>query len=1011
MLVSGALAVGAIAFPPPAAAQSLSVKAGMLADALRELSLRTRTGILFPPELIAGIRNRDVSRAANLDDALSRLLEGTGLTYQWTASGTVIIVRAPNAASVPTIPEILVVGSRLQNEDTRRSGNDIQPYHVLGQRELRTSGDSGLNDVLRTQLTNVTGGLAPWQDPLAGSGTNRSAVNLQGLGADQTLVLVDGSRMPGVPSNGPGLILYQSDLNGLPLSAVERIETLTATSGGIYGPGAVGGTVNVVLKRDYQGAALALGYGLTDRGDAVYRRVDGRIGFSPDAGRTDIMLAFSMSKTGQLKAGSRSFALDALALNARIDPNFPVNGAPPLNALVVVQPSGRLSLSSSLGGSALRSSYTYVPLTYRGVAMDGGAALLANARTFPLTLSEDGNGTGRSLTNGARTLSIIGSLRQRSIPGLDFLLDVIAYRTTGSATQGGNTAAFLDAGAANNPFGQTVLIYFPLPGLQTTARSSLTVLRASAGVIIRLPHSWSAVARYTFGYAENKVETTGTTLSDEYPDAIQNGLPSPTGRPALDPLGNGKAFQSALQAYLIQGQARAARSTQAQDVSIRLAGTLLKSLGGPTTITILTERRSERVPETSSTEFINFPVLRLYHFSQTVSTLYGELRSPLLPPNDGFRPIRGLELQFALRYDGSKSSLPALASSAMPEVGRYEASFGAVAYTAGFRAFPLDRLMVRASTANGVLPPTPAQLFQQRTKSLQTLIDPRRNGARIGVIDMLSDGSPLLRPERADSLGVGLAWNPDGGRLPRISIDYTRIAKHHEISLLHNYDVSYFLANEASFPGRVVRAPLSQADRDGGYAVGRVTLVDTSAQNVGRTILQTVDFRADWAVNLKTGDELRLTGSLTWAPSFVRRLDDGQPLIRYTGFADGPLRWRGNAGTEWISGRLSLDFSAQFYDAYRGIDANTHNGGYDPVRDVRVPPQAYVNLFGSYRFDLPQIVSRTTKLELAVAVENLFDRVPPVAINNDVGYSPYADPRGRRFSATLTARFDPGLHR
>ena len=1006
VLVSGALAMaGAIAFVPPATAQSLSVKAGTLADALRELSLRTRTGILFSPELVAGMRNRDLSRAANLDDALSRLLAGSGLTYQWTASGTVIIVRAPNTTGAPTIPEILVVGSRLQNEDIRRSGNDIQPYRVLTQRDFRASGDSGVNDVLRTQLTNVTGGLAPWQDPLAGSGTNRSAVNLQGLGADQTLVLVDGNRMPGVPSNGPGLILYQSDLNGLPLSAIERIETLTATSGGIYGPGAVGGTINVVLKRDYRGAAMGLSYGLTDRGDAAYRRMDGRVGFSPDAGRTDIMLAFSKSKTGQLEAGSRSFALGSLALNARIDPNYPVNGAPPLNALVVVQPSGLLSLNSALGGSELGSSYTYVPLTYRGVAMDGKATLLANAGTFPLMLSEDANGTGRSLTNGARTSSIIASLRQRSVPGVDFLLDAIAYRTKGSATQGGNTGAFLDAGAANNPFGQTVLIYFPLPGLQTTARSSLTVLRASAGVIIRLPRSWSAVARYTFGYAANKVETTGTTLSDEYPDAIRDGLPSPTGRPALNPFGNGAAFQSAIQAYLIEGQARAARSTQTQDASIRLAGTLLKSLAGPTTISILAERRRDRVPETSSTQYINFPVLRLYHFNQTVSTLYGELRSPLLPGGEGWRPIRGLELQFALRYDGSKSSIPIKASSTTDEVGRYEASFGAVAYTAGFRAFPLDRLMVRASIASGVLPPTPAQLFQQRTESFQTLIDPRRNGARIGVIDLLSYGSPTLRPERANSLGVGLVWDPDGGRLPRISIDYTRIAKRDEISLLHNFDVSYFLANEAVFPRRVVRAPLSQADRDAGYAVGRVTLVDTSAQNVGRAILQTVDLRADCTVDLKTGGELRLTGAMTWAPSFVRRLEDGQPRIRYTGFADGPLRWRGNASTEWIRGRLSLDLSAQFYDAYRGIDADTHIGGYDPVRDVRVPPQAYVNLFGSYRFDLPRIVSRTTNLELAVAVENLFGRVPPVAINNDVGYSPYGDPRGRRFSATVSARF------
>ena len=107
------------------------------------------------------------------------------------------------------------------------------------------------------------------------------------MGSSQTLVLIDGRRLPSLPSIDNAFL--QSDISGVPLSAIDRIEVLTATSGGVYGAGAVAGAVNIVLKRDYRGADLAVTYGDTSRFDAATKRVDGRIGFTPDGGRTDVM--------------------------------------------------------------------------------------------------------------------------------------------------------------------------------------------------------------------------------------------------------------------------------------------------------------------------------------------------------------------------------------------------------------------------------------------------------------------------------------------------------------------------------------------------------------------------------------------------------------------------------------------------------------------------------------------------------------------------------------------------
>ena len=79
-----------------------------------------------------------------------------------------------------------------------------------------------------------------------GAPNTYSAINLRGLGTDETLILVDGRRMPGISLSGERL---QPDINGIPLAAVERIEVLPSTAGGIYGGSAVGGVVNVIDTR------------------------------------------------------------------------------------------------------------------------------------------------------------------------------------------------------------------------------------------------------------------------------------------------------------------------------------------------------------------------------------------------------------------------------------------------------------------------------------------------------------------------------------------------------------------------------------------------------------------------------------------------------------------------------------------------------------------------------------------------------------------------------------------
>ena len=174
---------------------AFSVAGGSLADALRALSIQSKTGLLFSPDTIGERRSPPLSGSMPLEGALTRLLKGTGLYFRHTAPDTIIIF-APEAIPSAAIPEILVVGRRTQNADIRRTENDIQPYQVASARDIVSSHADNVDQFLRARLPSDAGLAGPAQNPNVSFASNRSEANLHGLGTDQTLILVDGMRMP-----------------------------------------------------------------------------------------------------------------------------------------------------------------------------------------------------------------------------------------------------------------------------------------------------------------------------------------------------------------------------------------------------------------------------------------------------------------------------------------------------------------------------------------------------------------------------------------------------------------------------------------------------------------------------------------------------------------------------------------------------------------------------------------------------------------------------------------------
>jgi iron complex outermembrane recepter protein len=1010
----------------PASAQTVypfHIPASDLTSSLNELARQADVELLFAPSLTERRSAPPIDGRLSVAEGLTRLLAGSGLVFRRLDDATFVVTAAQDGTPAPveivTVPEILVVGRRTQDADIRRTENDIQPYQVIGAHEIETSHADTVDDLLRTHLPSNAEIMSPAQDPGGQGGSTRSEIDLHGLGPSQTLVLIDGRRMPSLPTTGDNLL--QPDLNGIPLSAIDRIETITSTAGGIYGPGATGGVVNVILKRDYRGADLNLTYGETSRGDAGREQIDGHIGFTPDRGQTDVSVSFSRAITGPLTFADRSYEQQALAERSTNDRPVFTGGLPLISGLFISTNGGNLSLKPGYGGGDLGSGFTFLPPGYAGLASDGGALLRANAGQLPQALSPDLKGSTSSLKSNPSTTSVLFNARHRFNDNVEAYVDVIDLVNEGHSDDSRSVVADISPDAPTSPFNQYVNTVFQLPGFDTAVTNRTQMSRVSGGLILTLPSGWRADADYSLGAANQQKIEYGGIPSEDFYTAVETGS-GVNGGPALNPLGDWGTFLSTAQAYRLPTQQNLSLTNHLADASLRLAGPVAQLPAGPATLSLLAENRREEVGASTSTstnqisdgpQSTETPRLR-----QQVSSLYGELRAPLISAESAFAPLRGLEAQLAIRFDQNTTILPSNFDADAVNASFVTARQGALVYTAGLKIQPLRSLMLRSSIATGVLPPAIDQLGTNIDVYEGTdAADPKRGGQFLGTelpVTVLSGGTTSLKPENSRSISIGAVFQPVGERGPRLSLDFTQIDKTHEISDDHGDDLDYFLANEAAFPARVIRAPLTASDAALGYTGGIVTQIDTTNLNIGSTVAQTIDLGVDYSVTFPRAGRLRVRAAGTWQPTFKRRLAPDQPWVDMVDYYDGPLEWRGNAGVEWSRDRLSIGANIQYYGRYRIAysDAVPNDTAYNLLNatfqgSAWIPSQTYVDLFATYLISLPHNRPLPRTIELRFGVEDVFDTAPPLVAGYESyqAYSSYGDPRRRRFDFTIASRF------
>lgn len=235
----------------------------------------------------------------------------------------------PPDSEEENVERMVVTGSRI-----KRAGYDtLQPAVSLSSEFIEDRGFANVADALNeTPSFGIGVGNTGRQ---GGQSVGQNFVNTFGLGTQRSLVLINGRRT--VSQNTPGLGSgassgMQVDLNIIPTAMIDRVETVFVGGAPVYGTDAIAGTVNLIMKEDFEGLSTDVQYGTDEAGDSQNARFSGLWGASTADNKGNVTLAAEFSTVGGFDAEDSAVLRRNTAFCENPEAGIGASGFPIVNA-------------------------------------------------------------------------------------------------------------------------------------------------------------------------------------------------------------------------------------------------------------------------------------------------------------------------------------------------------------------------------------------------------------------------------------------------------------------------------------------------------------------------------------------------------------------------------------------------------------------------------------------------------------------------------------------------------
>jgi iron complex outermembrane receptor protein len=929
------------------------------------------------------------------------------------------------------VERISVVGSNIK----RATDISALPVTTMSASDIENTAAVSGDELLRSlpQMGSVNFGESTGSSNVNDARGDVGSFNLRGLGAGNTLVLLNGRRMvnhPGTQSkSGANKVPVNTvNSNTLPVSGLRSLEVLRDGAAAIYGSDAIAGVVNYALDSNYVGNKVSLRYGQSEGTPLNEKTFSYLGGVELNDGRSNLVGSVTIYNRDGMMATERPYSASH---DRRNYPGLPEEfiGDSQLDNRSSDTPWGEFSSSSygtfhlqpeSMGDcDAGGADGASAALGLAGVCVVGESVSNSSKDSKPGGDVKFDRGTTRPLSSDAERLNFYTHFTHEVNDDVEFFAEGIYYQAelTSQSEQNHNGSKHrfnIAADAFYNPFGETVRLsrYRPTdigPRTVTVEDTSYRVLAGLKGYTD--DWEWEGAAFYS--EAETNDRSTRIDIN-----AFEKAVNSTDESTAYNVFGGGDinnpnalgsrslVSTSITDQFLIQ--ANTDSETSLASIDFKASNSEFFSVpAGDAGIAVGVEYRRETYDSDrskyvdGSLPFTDYKGIlnesSLYGSSATtdsrasrnVSSAYAEVIMPLIDSDDQYA-----EIQMAARYEKFSDAGDAF----KPKVALFYK--------------PSEWLSIRASYAGGFKVPGLQQSSEDASMPRRsTKYDPVTNKSD-AIIDN-RQGNSNLKPEDSVNTSLGFVLEPSDDLT--FTVDYWNIEQE-DLVFLAPYETvlahDYILRQDggAGNPNVIRDSELVASQVNNRYI--NAASQELTGLDFGVVYDLETDF-GDFEFNINAAHLVKYETSVDSLSAVV--LEAQKNLGKYPNLADvevagvgdliqqdGNPEWRAKSSLNWnLNGwgaGVSVNYVSEFVDTSTNYTAADGEKVFLPIDSMTT-----VNVYGSYRFAEDSVLQGTY---VRLGVRNIADEEPPVADNFWHGFSgDYHSNRGRYVYLNLSKNF------